>query len=84
MDLDFALVSEYEGDPPTELPLEVDGTLLLSTVEAQFPGASGIKFINPKSGAPRGIRLAEGKLHPPEPKEGFGDHVYFCVFPKGM
>lgn len=33
-----------ENDEPVELPAEEDGTLLLSVVQSQFEGASGLKF----------------------------------------
>ena len=33
-----------ENDEPVELPSEEDGTLLLSVVQSQFEGASGLKF----------------------------------------
>jgi len=29
----------------------------------------------------RGVRLVDGRLHPPE--NGWGKAIYFCVFPKG-
>ncbi|KAF6201236.1 hypothetical protein GE061_005683 [Apolygus lucorum] len=81
--MDYVLVAENEEEPPIELPLEDDQTLLLSTVDAQFPGASGIKFMNPSTGAPRGVRLASKRFHPPANDGGWGDRTYYCVFPKG-
>lgn len=35
---------EEEFDDAVELPVESDGTLLLSTLSAQFPGATGLKY----------------------------------------
>lgn len=77
----YIQVSEVEGEEPIELPTEDDGTLLLSTLAAQFPGTCGLKYRNPESRALRGVRLVEGRLHPPE--NGWGSVVYYCVFPKG-
>lgn len=77
----YIQVSEVEGEEPIELPTEDDGTLLLSTLAAQFPGTCGLKYRNPESRALRGVRLVEGRLHPPE--SGWGGVVYYCVFPKG-
>lgn len=77
----YIQVSEDEGEEPIELPTEDDGTLLLSTLAAQFPGTCGLKYRNPESRALRGVRLVEGRLHPPE--NGWGSVVYYCVFPKG-
>lgn len=77
----YIQVAEEENEEPIELPIEDDGTLLLSTLAAQFPVACGLKYRNPETGNFRGIRLVEGKLHPPEGHwQGF---VYTAVFPKG-
>ncbi|KAK7793033.1 hypothetical protein R5R35_004464 [Gryllus longicercus] len=76
----YLQVAEDEGEEPIELPAEDDGTLLLSTLAAQFPGTCGLKYRNPESRAMRGVRLVEGRLHPPE--NGWGACVYYCVFPK--
>lgn len=76
----YLKVAEDEGEEPIELPLEEDGTLLLSTLTAQFPGTSGLKF-RTESNTFRGVRLADVKFHPPE--DSWGDAVYYCVFLKG-
>ncbi|XP_018908843.1 TAR DNA-binding protein 43 isoform X2 [Bemisia tabaci] len=75
----YLQVVEEEGDEPIELPAEEDGTLLLSTLSAQFPGTSGLKF-KTENKTTRGVRLVDGRLHPPD--NGWGDTVYYCVFPK--
>ncbi|XP_026481187.1 TAR DNA-binding protein 43-like isoform X2 [Ctenocephalides felis] len=77
----YVQIAEDETSEPVELPLEEDGTLLLSTLTGQYPGASGLKFHNPCSKAMRGLRLADGRLHPPT-QSGWPDEVFFCVFPK--
>lgn len=77
----YIRVSEEEGDEPIELPSEDDSTLLLSTLSAQFPGTCGLKYRNQESGTMRGVRLTEGRLHPPD--GGWGNNLFFCVFPKG-
>ena len=77
----YLQVAEDEHEEPIELPAEEDGTLLLSTLAAQFPGACGLKYRNPESGCMRGIRLADGKLHPPD--GDWGGFIYIAVFPKG-
>ena len=77
----YIQVAEDETEEPIELPIEEDGTLMLSTLAAQFPGACGLKYRNPDTGNFRGIRLVEGKLHP---SEGHWQNlVYTAVFPKG-
>lgn len=82
MSMEYVQVAEEEGEETIELPMEDDGTLLLSTLQAQFPGTSGLKYRNPLNNAIRGIRLTEGRLHPPQGEDGWGTHVYLCVFPK--
>lgn len=82
MSIEFLQVTEDEGEEPIELPIEEDGTLLLSTLQAQFPGSCGLKYRSTESRAVRGVRLNEGNLHPPS--TGWGTQVYFCVFPKGI
>lgn len=74
-------VVEDETEEPMEVPSEDNGTLLLSTLVAQFPGACGLKFRNPATNAMRGVRLVEGTLYPPE--DYWGQHVYVIVYPKG-
>lgn len=82
MSIEYLQVAEDEGEEPIELPTEDDGTLLLSTLSAQFPGAVGLKFKAPESKTYRGVRLTDGRLHPP-PDGGWGSQIFYCVFPKG-
>ncbi|CAH4033653.1 TAR DNA-binding protein 43-like [Pieris brassicae] len=78
----YIKVSEDEDESnAVEIPCELNGTLLLSTLVAQFPGACGLKFRNPENKCVRGLRLSDGKLHPPT-EAGWGKHLYTCVFPK--
>ncbi|XP_059160396.1 TAR DNA-binding protein 43-like isoform X2 [Physella acuta] len=74
-------VAETEGNEPMEVPSEDDGTLLLTTLSAQFPGACGLKYRNHETGTLRGIRLSDGRLYPPD--TDWGRQVYIVVFPKG-
>jgi len=76
----YIQVAEEEGEEPMEVPSEDDGTLLLSTLSAQFPGACGLKYRNPDTGAMRGIRLSDGRLYPPD--TDWSNRIYVAVFPK--
>jgi len=76
----YIQVLEFEGDETIEIPSELDGTLLLTTLSAQFPGACGLKYRNPDTGAFRGIRCMDGVLHAPDGL--WGNHQYIAVFPK--
>ena len=69
---------ESTDQEPIELPTEEDKTMLLSTVAAQFPNCTGLKYRHPDTGGLRGIRLAEGVLHAPE--DGWGTHLYIAAF----
>jgi len=81
MSIEFIQVAEEFNDEPIELPLEEDGTLLLSTLQGQFPGACGLKYRNPENKAIRGIRLNDSRLH--SPNNGWDSQtIYYCVFPK--
>ncbi|XP_022128398.1 TAR DNA-binding protein 43 [Pieris rapae] len=78
MSIEYVVVSEGEQDEPIELPTEEDGSLLLSTIAAQFAGASGLKYR--AGGRLRGLRLADEHVLPPA--EGWAAHRYFCAFPR--
>ncbi|XP_064423881.1 TAR DNA-binding protein 43 isoform X2 [Latimeria chalumnae] len=77
---EYIRVAEDENEEPMEIPSEDDGTVLLSTVTAQFPGACGLRYRNPVTQCMRGVRLVEGILHSPE--AGWGNLIYFVNYPK--
>lgn len=74
----FISVAAKEGimDDIMELPRENDGTVLLSTVEAQFPSAVGLKYRS-SSGGWRGIRAENNVLDPPH--GGWGERIYIVT-----
>ena len=78
----YVIVTEDENEQPIELPAEPDGTLLLTTLAGQFNGACGLKYQNRETDSTRGVRLAEGRLHPPDGV--WGNRLYVVVFPKGV
>ncbi|PAA69925.1 hypothetical protein BOX15_Mlig000993g2, partial [Macrostomum lignano] len=85
MSVEYVPVAEEEGDDPIEVPTELDGSLLLTTLTAQFPGVSGLRYRNPDTGALRAVRLADGCLHRPPELISWthtGNVVYVCTFPK--
>jgi len=51
----YIKVVDEEGEEAVEVPSDPDGLLLLSTLTAQFPGASGLKY-RASSGVFRGLR----------------------------
>lgn len=78
----YVRVTEDESLPAIEVPTEADGTILLSTLQAQFPGACGLRYKNPETDSWRGIRLLENMLCPPA-VEGWGGHLYVVVQKNG-
>ncbi len=70
---------EYSKDV-IEIPSEDDGTLLLSTLQAQFPSTSGLRYKNEERDSWRGVRLSNGVLQPPP--EGWGASIFYIVRPK--
>lgn len=40
----FVCMDENRKDEGVELPLEADGTMLVSVLQSQFNGASGLKY----------------------------------------
>ena len=73
---DHIRISENEDSDFMEFPKEEDGTVLLSTIQAQFPDAIGIKYKG-SSGAWRVIREVDNTLA--APKGGWGDRVYYLT-----
>ena len=43
-DDDFVRIAEHEGSPFMEFPKEENESILLSTLQAQFPHAIGLKY----------------------------------------
>jgi len=70
---DHIKICEVEGSDFMEFPREENDTVLLSTIQAQFPNAIGLKYRG-SSGAWRALRAVENVLD--APKGGWGDKVY--------
>lgn len=75
---EWVAVCADENEEPVEIPTESDGSLLLTSVTAQFPGATGLKYRNPETNTLRGVRLQEQVMLPPT-DEGWGMYTYICV-----
>ena len=74
-DDDYVKVSQGENADFMEFPKENDGTIMFSTIQAQFEETIGLKYKS-SSGAWRAIRAVDNVLAPP--KGGWGDRVY-CI-----
>ncbi|XP_015786142.1 TAR DNA-binding protein 43 [Tetranychus urticae] len=78
----YVQVCENETSEPIELPIQEDGTMLLTTLTSQFPGASGLRYRNEETGTMRAVSLVENKFQAPD--KGWSKiSVYYVVFPKG-
>lgn len=77
--VNYISVADNENeDNIVDLPLEKDDTLFVSTLAAQYPGASGLKYnVN---GRTRAVRCVDGRMYAPE--EGWGNLVYYSVYGK--
>jgi len=76
-DDDYIKIASSEESDFMEFPKEEDGSLLLSTVQTQFPDAIGLKYKG-SSGAWRAIREVDNVLAAP-PKDGWGNGVYIVT-----
>lgn len=68
-----------DTDEIVELPTENNGTMLLSTITAQYPDAIGLRFKS-DTGMWRGIRVTDDILD--IPLEGWGDKEYYITIAK--
>jgi len=61
---------------PIEVPLDEDGTLLLSTLVSQYPKASGLRYLS-DTGTWRGLQVKNGSIYPPA--QGWEGWDYYLV-----
>ncbi|KAK2725833.1 uncharacterized protein LOC136032058 [Artemia franciscana] len=80
--MDYICIKSPNSRGTIELPLEDDGSLLLTTLTSQFPDATGLTFYCESAQATRGLKLSEGKLWPP--RGGWSNTIYSCTTNKGM
>ena len=76
----YVCVAEDENDEGIEIPVDQDGTILLSTIAAQFHSACGIKY-RAESGKFRAVPLVDGHF---QALENWEDYKYIVVYPKGL
>lgn len=79
----FVRVVDCDSDDCSviEVPVELDGCILMSTIRAHYPNASGLKYCSKDSCVWRAVRVVEDKLFP---SEGSWQDVesYNIVYPK--
>ena len=62
-----------------DIEVEAGGTLLLSSLKAIWPNATGLTFVS-ENGRKRSVRVFSSKLFPPQGK--WGDRTYEVVIPE--
>ncbi|CAA90120.1 Tar DNA-binding protein homolog 1 [Caenorhabditis elegans] len=77
-DPEFITVQDPNGDEPIELPT-VDGVVLMTTLQASFPGATGLKYKNPKTGANRAVQVDPSGLKLIAPADGWENKTFFVI-----
>ncbi|XP_023326983.1 TAR DNA-binding protein 43 [Eurytemora carolleeae] len=77
---EWIAVCGEEGDNPIEVETEDDGTLLLETLTAHFPGTTTLKYRSKDTNSFRSVKCASGILKAPS---GSWDQapLYICVNP---
>ena len=76
----YIKVGDEEDDTEfMELPTENDGSILLSTIQAQFPSAIGLRFLS-SSGSLRGVKISENVIYPPF--DGWNERLYTTAVAK--
>lgn len=83
----YIKISSEFGEEECEVPLEDDGTLLLTTLQSIFPLATGLKFRGPTN-CYRVVKICGDsnlRFHPPGllPEDSWDSAtvIYICVFP---
>uniref|UniRef100_A0A1I7UYW4 TAR DNA-binding protein 43 n=1 Tax=Caenorhabditis tropicalis TaxID=1561998 RepID=A0A1I7UYW4_9PELO len=75
---EFITVQDPTGEEPIELPT-VDGAVLMSTLQASFPGATGLKYKNPKTGANRAVQVDPSGLKLLVPSDGWDNKTFHVI-----
>ena len=65
-----------------EVEIEDDGSLSLCNIAAQFPNASGLKYLNKNTNFWRGVHRVRDSFFPPQ-QSRWGDIIYVVVTPSG-
>ncbi|CAI2356151.1 unnamed protein product [Caenorhabditis sp. 36 PRJEB53466] len=82
IDPEFITVQDPAGDEPIELPTDGSGSVLMTTLNASFPGATGLKYKNPKTGANRVIQVDSTGLKLMPPSDGWDNKTFHVIQPQ--
>ena len=64
------------GETELDIEVEEDGTLLISSLQATWPTATGLSFVA-ENGRKRCVRVVNSKLFPPQGR--WGDRIYDVI-----
>jgi len=79
--MSYVIVVDKNNEGFIELLAEPDGSLLLSTLSTQFPGACGLRYHNFDTGRSRVLGIDDaGKILPP--LDGWNAKTFIAVFHK--
>uniref|UniRef100_A0A1I7WZZ1 TDP43_N domain-containing protein n=1 Tax=Heterorhabditis bacteriophora TaxID=37862 RepID=A0A1I7WZZ1_HETBA len=75
---EYVVVADNLGEA-MELPTSPDNSLFMTTLQSTFPGATGLKYKNPKTGASRAVAVdtTGTKLLPPI--DGWDDKIFNLI-----
>ncbi|PAV87716.1 hypothetical protein WR25_03755 isoform A [Diploscapter pachys] len=79
---EFVIVADASGEP-MEIPTNEDNTMFMTTLQASFPGATGLKYKNPKTGASRAVVVDPRGTRLLPPQDGWEDKVFTAIIPTG-
>ncbi|VDO68424.1 unnamed protein product [Haemonchus placei] len=75
---EFVVVSDSKSDP-MELPTAQDNSLSMATLQGAYPGATGMKYKNPKTGALRAVEVDSSGTKLLPPLDGWDDKVFMVI-----
>ncbi|MFH4977298.1 hypothetical protein AB6A40_004007 [Gnathostoma spinigerum] len=80
--VDYVVVAESEDGEAIELPIDPkDGSLGMTTLVHTFPGAHGLKYKNPVTGATRALLMDPSGNRFLPPADGWSGKKFLAIFP---
>ncbi|CAI5441156.1 unnamed protein product [Caenorhabditis angaria] len=76
--VDYIIVQDPNSDEVIELPTS-EGNVLITTLQSSFPGATGLKFKNPKTGANRAVQVDPTGIKLLAPADGWENKTFAVI-----
>ncbi|KAK0396165.1 hypothetical protein QR680_001600 [Steinernema hermaphroditum] len=78
---EYVLVTDGDDGERMELPTDpLDNSLGLATLSHAFPGAHGLKYRNPVTGASRALMVDQSGVKFLPPPGGWADKLFYAIF----